>query len=107
MLVPVTVSLGMAQVYQGQLPAACPVLARHSRRSCLANRYTRPGTGCSAVWLARRVWVAEVAGSNPASPTRASPTKPARPEPARRPAPPWAPLIAVRHTRPFDPERAG
>jgi hypothetical protein len=27
-------------------------------------------TGCSAVWLARRVWVAEVAGSNPASPTR-------------------------------------
>src|ERR1700676_42342 len=28
-------------------------------------------TGCSAAWLARRVWVAEAAGSNPASPTSA------------------------------------
>lgn len=27
-------------------------------------------TGCSAAWLARRVWVAEAAGSNPASPTQ-------------------------------------
>ena len=35
-----------------------------------ANRYTRLRTGCSAVWLARRVWVAEAAGSNPASPTK-------------------------------------
>lgn len=26
--------------------------------------------GCSAAWLARGVWDAEVAGSNPASPTR-------------------------------------
>ena len=39
------------------------------QRTCRPNRYTHPGTGCSAVWLARRVWVAEVAGSNPASPT--------------------------------------
>src|SRR5580704_17420681 len=35
-----------------------------------ANRYTRLRTGCSAAWLARRVWVAEAAGSNPASPTK-------------------------------------
>jgi hypothetical protein len=34
--------------------------------------YTLIGTGCSAAWLARRVWVAEVAGSNPASPTKRS-----------------------------------
>lgn len=32
--------------------------------------YDSPGTGCSAVWLARGVWDAEVAGSNPAIPTR-------------------------------------
>ena len=30
---------------------------------------TLSGTGCSAAWLARLLWVQEVAGSNPASPT--------------------------------------
>src|SRR5271166_5004306 len=58
-------------------------------RTCRANRYTHPGTGCSAVWLARRVWVAEVAGSNPASPTtpatgRATARAPRRPGHRRR-----------------------
>jgi hypothetical protein len=50
----------------------------YGQRTWRDSRYTQPGTGCSAAWLARRVWVAEVAGSNPASPTTASPTTAAR-----------------------------
>src|SRR6516225_2133924 len=102
MLVPVTVSLGMAQVYQrsAPLPPSPPsgvppgqhrTAASQRPRMVGANRYTRPGTGCSAVWLARRVWVAEVAGSNPASPTT-----------RLRPA-----LSCPPHTPHFGPERAG
>jgi hypothetical protein len=57
-------------------PGAAPHSTATSPRPGRASGYTRPGTGCSAVWLARRVWVAEVAGSNPASPT--SPTSRSR-----------------------------
>ena len=78
--------LGVAKCWPGSLgtstrpgvhaPAAPGWQAPLIRPDTAANRYTQVRTGCSAAWLARRVWVAEAAGSNPASPTR--PEKAAR-----------------------------
>src|SRR6202167_5140682 len=55
-------------------------VTRQAPRPTAPTRPVRPAatlsshTGCSAAWLARRVWVAEAAGSNPASPTNACTT---------------------------------
>ena len=53
---------------------ACPMprTGRSDRTATLSSH-----TGCSAAWLARRVWVAEAAGSNPASPTKTWRARPA------------------------------
>ena len=46
--------------------AACDLLSVEEPLTC---RLSSGGTGCSAAWLARVLWVHEVAGSSPASPT--------------------------------------
>jgi hypothetical protein len=47
--------------------AACDLLPQEG--ASLTCRLCSGGTGCSAAWLARVLWVHEVAGSSPASPT--------------------------------------
>jgi hypothetical protein len=78
----------------------------YGQRTCRDSRYTRPGTGCSAVWLARRVWVAEVAGSNPASPTTREPGQPDHAQPDHAQPDHAQPYTASRSPVPSTPSSA-